>query len=206
MVKENNIQITATKAKEDLFGKKVNEQLLAQAVRVYQANKRQGTASTKTRSQVSGSRRKIYRQKGTGRARHGDKYAPIFVGGGIAHGPKPKDWSLKLTKKMRKKALASALSLQAQNKKIFIFSNLEKLEPKTKKYFSLFQNKLKFDPEKDSILLVLDNKNENILRGVRNIKGLSVAQLNLINAYMVLRAKKIAFTKTAIDKVKELIK
>src|SRR6185437_7247197 len=94
----------------EIFGEKLNKALLAQAVRVYLANQRQGNASTKTRGEVDGSTRKIYRQKGTGRARHGSVRAPIFVHGGIAHGPKPRDFSLTMPQKMKQKALFSALS------------------------------------------------------------------------------------------------
>src|SRR5207248_616028 len=89
---------------KEIFAETVNKKLLAQAVRVYLANKRQGNASTKTRGEVEGSTRKIYRQKGTGNARHGSIRAPIFVKGGIVHGPRPRDFSLGLSKKMRRKA------------------------------------------------------------------------------------------------------
>src|SRR5258708_225116 len=94
----------------EMFGEKVNKTLLAQAVRVYLANQRQGNASTKTRGEVDGSTAKIYRQKGTGRARHGSKRAPIFVKGGLVFGPKPRDFSLALPQKMKRKALFGALS------------------------------------------------------------------------------------------------
>src|SRR5579885_383385 len=119
-----------------IFGEKVNKQLLAQAVRVYLANKRQGTVSTKTRGEVDGSTRKIYRQKGTGRARHGSVRAPIFVHGGVVHGPKPRDYSLNLPKKMRRKALFSALSAKLQDGQIKVVAGFEKLEPKTKAFIS----------------------------------------------------------------------
>jgi len=99
---------------KELFGAKINSVLMAQAVRVYLANQRLGTASTKTRGEVDGSTRKIYRQKGTGRARHGGIRAPIFVKGGIAHGPKPRDYSLLLSKNMRIAALRSALSAKVK--------------------------------------------------------------------------------------------
>src|SRR6266404_5428662 len=102
----------------EMFGEKVNKALLAQAVRVYLANQRQGNASTKTRGEVDGSTAKIYRQKGTGRARHGSKRAPIFVKGGIVFGPKPRDFSLSLPQKMKRKALFSALSAKVKDKEV----------------------------------------------------------------------------------------
>ena len=103
---------------KEAFAVSVKPQLLAQAVRVYQFNRRQGTASTKTRGEVTGSTRKIYRQKGTGRARHGDIKAPIFVGGGIVGGPKPKDYSLGINKKQKTKAFFGALTLKLKEKNI----------------------------------------------------------------------------------------
>ena len=99
---------------EAVFGAKPNKALIAQAVRVYLANQRQGNAATKTRGEVIGTTKKIYRQKGTGRARHGAAKAPIFVGGGVAHGPHPHDFSMEFPKKMKQKALISALSEKTQ--------------------------------------------------------------------------------------------
>ena len=127
---------TVTLPKE-IFGEVVNKKLLAQAVRVYMANKRQGNASTKTRGEVEGSTRKIYRQKGTGNARHGSIRAPIFVKGGIVHGPKPRDFGLDLSKKMRRKALFSALSAKLQDGDVKVVSGFEKMTPKTKQFVSV---------------------------------------------------------------------
>src|SRR3989344_6029979 len=103
---------------KEVFGTKVNNSLMAQAVRVYLANQRQGNATTKTRGEVQGSSKKIYRQKGTGRARHGSLRAPIFVKGGIVFGPKPRDFSLDLPKKMKRKALFSSLSAKAADSEV----------------------------------------------------------------------------------------
>ncbi|MGH7246030.1 MAG: 50S ribosomal protein L4, partial [Candidatus Levyibacteriota bacterium] len=117
---------------KELFDMPINKTLMAQAVRVFLGNQRQGTVSTKTRGEVAGSTRKIYRQKGTGRARHGGIRAPIFVKGGIAHGPKPKDYTFSLPVKMRRKALFSALSAKVKEGGIRVVSGLSKIEPKTK--------------------------------------------------------------------------
>src|ERR1035437_1581049 len=116
----------------EIFGAKINKTLMTQAVRVYLANKRRGTLSTKSRGDVKISTRKIYRQKGTGRARHGAASAPIFVGGGVAFGPRPRDYSLKLNQKARRLALFSALTTKLKNGEIKIVKGLEKIEPKTK--------------------------------------------------------------------------
>ena len=118
---------------KEVFDAKINNNLMTQAVRVYMANQRRGTVKTKTRGEVKISTRKIYRQKGTGRARHGAKSAPIFVGGGVAFGPRQRDYSLKLNQKSRKAALFSALSSKLKDGEIKIVTGLEKLEPKTKK-------------------------------------------------------------------------
>src|SRR3989338_2978575 len=125
---------------KELFAVKESPTLLSQAVRVFLANQRQGTKSTKTRSMVAGSTRKIYKQKGTGRARHGDIKAPIFIGGGTAHGPHPRDFSLSLSKKMKRKALAMALTSRLQENAITIVAGLQKLAPKTREMAQVLEN------------------------------------------------------------------
>lgn len=186
----------------DMFGAKINHGLLAQAVRVYLANQRAGTASTKTRGEVKGSTRKIYRQKGTGRARHGSLRAPIFVHGGVAFGPKPRDYSLKLPKKMKKKALCSALSAKIKDGEVKIVSGLEKIVPKTKKMVEVIKN---LNLENQKLLIILSNPpaggEENIDRAARNIKGVEMTLANQLNAYEVLNATMLLFTKDAITKL-----
>ena len=117
---------------KEIFGAKINNSLMAQAVRVYLANQRMGTASTKTRGEVHGTTKKVWAQKHTGRARHGSRKAPIFVHGGIVFGPSPRDFSLKLSKKMRRQALFSALSSKLKREEIKGITGFEKLPPKTK--------------------------------------------------------------------------
>ena len=150
---------------KEAFGEPVNKQLIAQAVRVYLANQREGGASTKTRGQVRGSTRKIYRQKGTGRARHGNIRAPIFVGGGIVFGPVPHDFALSMPEKMKRKALAGALTSRYQEGNIFFVDGIEKLEPKTK-YVAQMLEALSLT---DSVLLVVTATAHNIVRAARNI-------------------------------------
>lgn len=190
---------------KEIFGSKVNENLIAQAVRVHLANQRRGTVKTKSRGEVKISTRKIYRQKGTGRARHGAKSAPIFVGGGIAFGPRPRDYSLKLSKKMKRSALFSALSGKLKSGEIKIVTGLEKLEPKTKKMADVINN-LKLNDKNKQILLVLPKSGkdfEGVYKAARNIKGVNVTASNLLNTYEVLANKKILFTKNAVGAVKE---
>src|SRR3989344_5158891 len=148
---------------KEAFSVDVNKALLAQAVRVYQSNQRQGTASTKTRGEVVGSTRKIYRQKGTGRARHGDIKAPIFVGGGIVGGPKPKDFSLKINKKQKTKAFFSALTLKLKENNIMgIVDEALKIKPKTK-IVADFLEALKFSGKKITFVLPKLEKNNFVL-------------------------------------------
>lgn len=186
---------------------KVNDKLLAQAVRVYLANQRQGTLSTKTRGEVDGSTRKIYAQKGTGRARHGSIKAPIFVGGGITFGPHPRDFSLKLSKKMKKQALKNSLISKFQEKSVLIVSGLEKIKNKTKELTVFLKNlgiNLKNGKLLEKTLLVLDEKNEKLVLGARNIENLGLTSVNLLNSYQLLNHQKIIFTKEALKKLEPL--
>lgn len=181
---------------KEIFAAKINPKLMAQAVRVYLANQRKGTASTKTRGEVKGSSRKIYRQKGTGRARHGSIRAPIFVHGGVVFGPKPKDFSLNLPQKMKKAALFSALTTKLKNGEIKIVSGLEKIEPKTK---IMAQTLKKLDLNNKGLLFILSAKNENIQRSARNVEGVELLLASQLNAYEVLKNKNLIFMKDAIE-------
>jgi large subunit ribosomal protein L4 len=182
---------------EEIFGEKLNKTLLAQAVRVYRANKRQGNASTKTRGEVDGSTAKIYRQKGTGRARHGSKRAPIFVHGGIVHGPKPRDFSMDFPKKMRRKALFVALSAKLRDGEIKIISGLEKLEPKTKQFVGAI-TKVGVSEEKRKLLFVTAQDATGVKRAARNVEGVVVTAAARLNAYDVLAKKELLIMKDAL--------
>jgi len=182
---------------KNLFDVAVNPKTLALYVRVYLANKRQGTASTKTRSEISGSTRKIYRQKGTGRARHGDIKAPIFVGGGIAFGPKPRDYSLKINKKQRRQAFLGALTYQFKNNGVLVFDNsFLAIKPKAKELFNFFV-KNDLVSEKKLIVLPKMEKNNLLLAG-RNIANLDFVSLESLNAYQILNTKKLIFLEEAL--------
>ena len=181
---------------KEVFGVKPNKILLAQAVRVYTTNQKIFTASTKTRGEVRGSTAKIFRQKGTGRARHGSIRAPIFVGGGIVFGPKPRKVRLELPKKMKKAALLSALSAKMSDKEIVGVSGLEKATGRTKEIVKFLEKVGK------SALIVTGEKQEMIVRGVRNIPGVDVLPANQINAYEVLRHQFLVISKEALAKFK----
>ncbi len=182
----------------EFFAAKINAQLLAQATRVYLANQRQGNASTKTRSQVEGSTRKIYRQKGTGRARHGGIRSPIFVGGGIVFGPLPRDFHLELPKKMKRRALASALTSQFNDNNITISDGLDTLELKTK----IMAKTLLMLGAQNRTLLITPGKT-NIVRAVRNISSVDTLPVGNLSAYLVLQHKKIIFMKQAVAELSQ---
>ena len=183
---------------EEVFGAKVNSLLLAQAVRVYLANQRTGTHSTKTRSEITGSTRKIYRQKGTGRARHGDIKAPIFIGGGVAHGPKPKDYSLDFPSKMKKAALISALSDKWSQGNIKIIKGLEKLPAKTREIISLLSKLSLNFSDKEKVLILTSGKMQSILLAARNIRSITTLPVSILNTYEVLSHNNLLITSDAL--------
>ncbi len=183
----------------EIFGAKVNRPLLAQAVHVYQVNQRQGNAQAKTRGQVKGSTKKMGRQKGSGRARHGSITAPIYVGGGKAHGPQPKDWHLDLPKKMRRLALFSALSGKLQANEVRILSGLTKLEPKTKDASKVLITHYATDKKLPSILVVVPAKTDNIERALHNIPRVSVEIASQLHPYNVIQAKQVLLMKESIE-------
>ncbi len=184
---------------EVVFGAKSNSVLVAQVVRVYRANQRQGNASSKTRGEVQGSSRKIYKQKGTGRARQGTIRAPHRVGGGIAFGPRPHDFSLTINQKMRKKALFSVLSDKLKDKKIYFIEGLTKLKGKTKEVIE-FLNAVKLPKKK--VLFVLPDRMEMFERAVKNVVKCSYNRVNLLNTYEVLNNEYLIFPKESVSKLK----
>ncbi len=191
----------------EIFAVSASPALFAQTVRVYLANQRSGTHATKTRNQVIGSTRKIYRQKGTGRARHGDIKAPIFIGGGIAHGPHPRDYSLSLPQKMKRKALFGALTDKLVNNCLKVVAGLETLPVKTKEIFSVLQ-KLNLTGPKEKkeavVMLVTPQKMENLYLAGRNLSCLTVRQANLLNTYEILKHKYLLLTKETIGELAKL--
>jgi len=188
----------------EIFAAEVNPPLMAQAVRVYLANQRKAHPKTKTRAEVNRTKAKWYRQKGTGRARHGSRAAPIFVGGGVAHGPTgEQNYQLKMPKKMKKAALFSALTSKFKEKEILIVKGLEKIEPKTKKMAEVLK-KIQILNSKFQILLVLPKLLENVVLAGRNLENLEIAQATDLNTYQVLASDKLIFLPESIDKLKEV--
>ncbi|HVT01590.1 MAG TPA: 50S ribosomal protein L4 [Patescibacteria group bacterium] len=188
----------------EIFGGAVNKSLMAQAVRVYLVNQRQGTASTKTRGEVAGSTRKIYRQKGTGRARHGAITAPIFVGGGITFGPRPRTFDLKMSKQMRKKALFSALSYKNSDNKIMVL-DVNGATGKTKEISKVLKTMgtTSKNGKANKVLFVADET--KIKKSAGNIAGLTAVSAHVLNTYSVLSSNFIIFEKEALVKAQDLL-
>lgn len=191
------VQKTVELSKE-VFAVTANPSLLAQAVRVYLVNQRQGNVKVKTRGEVIGSTRKIYRQKGTGKARHGAIKAPIFVGGGIAHGPKQKEYNLKFNKKERKIALFGALSEKLKENKIFgLEEKTLTMKPKTKAVVD-FLKELKLIG-KNNLMIMKKMDRNNLVLSMRNISNITFVDVNSLNPYLILKSSSLIFVENALE-------
>lgn len=183
-----------------IFGIEPNQDVLHRVILNQLANRRQGTHSTKTRSEVNGGGRKPYRQKGTGRARQGSTRSAQHVGGGIIFGPKPRDYSYTLPKKVRRLAMKSALSTKVAAGNLIVIDTLELPEIKTQRMVQFLGN----IGASKSTLLVTAARNETIERSTRNIVGIKTALVNTINVFDILKFEKFVVTKEAVLKVQEV--
>ena len=191
------------KLKNDIFSIEPNMGVIHQAVVRQLANKRAGTHSTKTRSEVRGGGKKPWRQKGTGRARQGSIRSPQWVGGGRVFGPKPRDYSQKMPQKMRRLALKSAWSLKIKEKELFVVDELKFKKYKTKNMAEFLNN---FRKEKDEkIILIIPEYNEKINRITRNIKNTKLITAERVSVYDLLWAHKVVTLKDAVKKVEEVL-
>ena len=185
------------KLADESFGQ-ANTVLLAQAVRIYGSNSHQKTSKVKTRGEVDGSTRKIYRQKGTGNARHGAKYAPIFVGGGIAHGPTGvRPHNLTLPKAMRRRALGAAMRAKLTDQALAGLTALKTFSGKTSAALTFLQAATRH-PER-SVLVVTDGKATNLYLALHNLQGVVMKRASLVNAYDIVAADYLLITKKALD-------
>lgn len=185
---------------DDIFGIEVNKNAIHLAVKNQLANKRQGTQSTKTKSEVSGGGAKPWRQKGTGRARHGSNRSAQWVKGGIALGPKPRSYSYTIPKKLKKLALKSALTSKVNENELLVLDQLNFDSIKTKQMANVL-SLLKVD---SSALIVLEGKNEIVEKSARNIPNVKTAFVNTINVFDVIKYDKFIITKDAVQKVEEV--
>lgn len=182
-----------------VFDADYNEPLIHQVVVAMHNNARQGTKSTLTRSEVNASKRKIYRQKGTGGARHDEKSAPQFDGGGVVFAPKPRDFSQKINKKMRDIAFSSALSQKIRQNEVVILDEVNFADNKTKSASEFLKT---FGLNKRTIILT-DGKNEGVIRATGNIQKVSCEDVMLLNVAQIVENTYLVFTKDAIKKLEE---
>ncbi len=207
MSKISMINLTGEKVKDinlknEFWKQEPNKTVIHDAVKLTNASLRQGTASTKTRSEVRGGGRKPWRQKGTGRARHGTIRSPIWAGGGVTFGPKPRDYDKKMNRKERRLALKSVLALKLKNKEIVILENFNVESPKTKDMLATLKT---LDAPAKSLFIV-EEITENMVLAMRNIPRLNLLETNEINVYDLLNTDKIYITEKSLAIIEEVLK
>lgn len=185
-----------------IFGIEPNDHVLYLDVKQYLANQRQGTHKSKERSEITGSTRKLIRQKGGGGARRGDIKSPVLRGGGRVFGPKPRDYSFKLNKKVKILARKSALSYKAQENAIVIVEDFNMEAPKTKEFITITKN-LKVNDKK--ALFVLPESNKNVYLSARNLQGVGIKIASLLNAYSVLDADVLVITENSLKAIEQVL-
>ena len=192
-------EVGSLELNDAIFGVEVNEHLVHMAVVAQLANKRQGTQSAKTRSEVSGGGRKPWRQKGTGHARQGSTRAPQWTGGGVVFAPKPRDYSIKMNRKEKVGALKSALTSRVEANKIYVLDELNFDEIKTKKMQTVLNNL-----NVNKALVVLGDKNDNVQLSAKNIPAVRTVLTNSMNVYDILKYDTLVITKDAVAKIEEV--
>ncbi len=191
---------------DSVFGVELNEALIHAAVTNYQANGRQGTSATKTRGNVSGSGRKLWKQKGTGRARIASLRSPLWKGGGNVHGPQPRDWSYQMPKKMRRGALRSALSERLREGNLIIIEEFGFKNPKTSEFLGVVSSLGLSDKKTRAKMLIIDSlDNENLILSSRNVKKTKVTNSFGLNIYDIIYHEKLLISKTAVEELTALL-
>jgi large subunit ribosomal protein L4 len=183
-----------------VFGVEVNEAAMHQAVLAYLANRRIGTAATKSRAEVRGGGRKPWRQKGTGRARHGSIRSPIWKGGGVVFGPQPRSYRMSMPKQVRRLALRSALTSKTSSGSLIVLDHLAMESPKTREMAGIFKNL----NTGRKVLLVLDVPQENVIKSARNIPGVKTINARQLNVYDILNSESLVMTRDAAALVEEV--
>lgn len=186
---------------KDIYEGDVNEHLFYEVVKMQLANRRAGTACTKTRSEVSGGGAKPWRQKGTGRARAGTNRSPLWRHGGITFGPKPRDYSYHVPRRVRKDAIKSALRLKLKENRLKIFDSIEFDEPKTKKALEFLKKS-----NLASALVVVDGESRNLQLAFRNLRGFKCLKVDGINVYDILKYEDLVMTRSAFEKIEALLR
>jgi large subunit ribosomal protein L4 len=185
---------------DSVFGVEVNEAVMHQAVLTFLANRRLGTAATKTRAEVRGGGRKPWRQKGTGRARHGSIRSPIWKGGGVVFGPQPRSYRISLPRQVRRLALKSALTSKTNSGSLIVLDQLIMESPKTKEMAGIFKS-LKTGRK---VLLVLDGPQESIIKSARNIPGVKTLNAGQLNVYDILNSENLVMTRDTAARLEEV--
>lgn len=202
----SNKEIGDVELSDAVFGVEFNESLVHAAVRNYLANRRQGTSATKTRGDVSGSGKKLWKQKGTGRARIASIRSPLWKGGGNVHGPQPRDWSYSLPKKMRRGALRSALSERLREGNLIIFEDFTLESARTKDFVGTIANLKLTDNTKPVKTLIVDSlDNENLIRSSRNVQKTKVTNSYGLNIYDLLYHEKLLISKSAVEELNKIL-
>ncbi|MGN0748086.1 MAG: 50S ribosomal protein L4 [Christensenellales bacterium] len=195
----NGEEVGKLNLSDNLFAVDYNEPLIHEVVVAYNANQRQGSKSALTRSEVRGHAKKPYRQKHTGRARHGSTKSPEYKGGGVVFAPKPRDFTKKLNKQVKKIAFASAMSEKLRQNEILFLDEFKLAEAKTKEVVN-FLNALKLDK---SVVIVTDKKNEDALRAAGNLQNVQIQIAELLSTYDVVANNKVVLTKDAVKSLEE---
>ena len=193
----NGAKVDELELRDDVFGIEPNMSVMHQALVRQQANARLGTHSTKTRGEVSGTTAKAYRQKGTGRARHGSRKAPVFVGGGKVHTPHPRDYTQKMPRQMRRLALRSALSAKAAAAEIVVLDELAFDEPKTDQMLSLLDNL----QVAGSAVVLLPERNQNVEKSARNLQDVKTLRAGYLNVRDLLGYDYVIMPKAAVSMI-----
>ncbi len=197
----NGEKIEDLKVSDDIFNTEISKAVVHQALVRQQANMRRGTHSTKTRGEVRGGGRKPWRQKGTGRSRHGSIRSPLWRGGGITFGPRPRDYSKKMPKKMRKLAICSVLTDKVSQEKMIAMDEIKFETPKTKDFIAMMK-KLGME---ENALFVIGDKNFGVEESASNLPDVKVITLDIINVYDILKYDRLVMTKDAISRVEEVL-
>ena len=195
-------KVGSVKLNAKIFNGKVNKTLMHDAVKMHLANQRLGAASTKNRSEVAGGGKKPWKQKGTGRARAGSIRSPLFKGGGVIFGPRPKDYSYSMPKKAKKGALISAINAKMNNDEILFIEDIKLDNIKTKNFVTIFK-KLKMDKKK--LLVVVNELDKSTVLSARNIKNICLKAADNFNMYDVLLAERLIITKSSLEKINKRV-
>ncbi len=198
IVNTKNESVGEIELNDDVFNREVKEYILHEVVRMQRASRRSGTAATKTRVEVRGGGRKPWRQKGTGRARAGTRNSPLWRGGGVAFGPKPRDYSFKLNRKVKKQAVAMALSARLQEGNLIVIDDFSLDAIKTKDFVGVM-NVLDID----NGLIITDDANINLIKSSRNVNGYKVLPSIGVNVYDILLHKKVILVQPAIESLEK---